>query len=109
MNRLLSCEPWPVSKLKGLLRQFLEGIIHFLSLFAAAFLGAGFFVSALARGFAAALATGFFAAAFFFGASPSASSPAAGATFSFFGRGPMVGLALSARISVMRSTVSSSR
>src|ERR1700746_2703567 len=110
MNRLLSCEPWPVSKLKGLLRQFLEGIIHFLSLFAAAFFAAGFFVSALARGFAAAaLAPGFFAAAFFFGASPSASSPAAGATFSFFGRGPMVGLALSARISVMRSTVSSSR
>src|SRR5262249_23494353 len=112
MNRLLSCEPWPVSKLTVLLSQFLEGIIHFLSLFAAGFFAAGFFVSALARGFAAgfaaALAAGFLAAAFFFGAS-SPSSLGAGATLSFFGRGPMVGLALSARISVMRSTVSSSR
>src|SRR5262249_14546898 len=27
MNRLLSCEPWPVSKLTVLLSQFLEGII----------------------------------------------------------------------------------
>src|ERR1700751_6130223 len=109
MNRLLSWEPWLVSKLTVLLSQFLEGIIHFLSLFAAGFFAAGFFAASalpasLARGFAAglaaALAAGFLATAFFFAAcgASSPSSLAAGATFSLFGRGPMVGLALSARI-----------
>src|SRR5580692_5129079 len=37
------------------------------------------------------------------------SASGAGAALTFFGRGPIVGLALSARISVMRSTVISSR
>src|ERR1700754_2864051 len=106
------------------LDQFLDGIIslfvapqfvieadHFLSLlpFAAAFFAGAF----LAAGFAAAFfATAFLAGAFFlaaFGASSSPSSDGAGATFSFFGRGPMVGVALSVKISVMRSTVISSR
>src|SRR5207302_2772808 len=105
------------------LDQFLEGIIslfitrfgalHFLSLLplAAVFFAAGFLVSALARGFAAALATAFLAGAFFFATFGASSSASAGVatTFSFFGRGPMEGLALSARISVMRSTVISSR
>src|SRR5262245_10364726 len=114
MNRLLFCEPWPVSKLTVLLSQFLEGII---SLFVTLFwspsyplrgpyvFAAAFFAGALARGLAAAFAAGFLAA---FGAS-SPSSLSAGATFSFFGRGPIEGLALSARISVIRSTVISSR
>src|SRR5258708_18641658 len=99
MNRLLFCEPWPVSNLAVSLDQFLDGIIslfitlhfltdahHFLSVlpFAAAFFAGAFLASGLARGFAAAFA-GFLAAAFladafffavFFGAS--ASSPSAG-------------------------------
>src|SRR6266852_3385221 len=92
------------------LDQFLDGIIslfvthqilmrndHFL---AAAFLAGAF----LAAGFAAAfLAGAFFLAAF--GAS-SPSSVGAATIFSFFGRGPIEGLALSVRISVTRSTVS---
>src|SRR5258707_5949478 len=102
MNRLLFCEPWPVSDLSVSLDQFLDGIIslfitlqflvdalHFLSLLplAAVFLaGAFFLVSGLARGFAAAfLATAFLAGAFFFAvffrasaSSPSACAAAAG-------------------------------
>src|SRR6266480_328779 len=128
MNRLLFCEPWLVSNYRYLLDQFLDGIIslfitlqflieayHFLSVlpFAAAFLAAGFFSAFLAAGFAAAfLATVFLAGAFFltaFGASSSSPSTGAGITFSRFGRGPMEGFALSVRISVMRSTVISSR
>src|SRR5438046_10524128 len=126
MNRLLFCEPWLVSNYRYLLDQFLDGIIslfitlqflieayHFLSVlpFAAAFLAAGFFSAFLAAGFAAAfLATVFLAGAFFltaFGAS--SPSTGVGITFPRFGRGPMEGLALSVRISVMRSTVISSR
>ena len=78
---------------------------------AAAFFAGAFLASGLARGFAAALATAFFAGAFFFAAFGASSSPSAGAgaTFSFFGRGPIEGFALSVRISVMRSTVISSR
>src|ERR1700727_1517811 len=112
------------------LDQFLDGIISlfitlqfstaanhfFLSLLplAAAFLAGAFLASGLARGFAAAFfATGFFAGAFFFatfGASSSPSSPGPATTgFSRFGRGPMVGLLSLVRISVMRSTVISSR
>src|SRR6516162_7714883 len=108
-------------QLTDLLSQFLEGIIslfvthsltrHFLSLLpsvlallAAGFFAAGFFAAA-ARGLAAAFLAGAFLAVL--GAS-SSSSLAAGATFSFFGRGPIEGWALSARISVMRRTVSSS-
>src|SRR4051812_2004128 len=103
--------PSPTSPVS--LDQFLDGIIslfvthqillrddHFLT---AAFLAGAFF----AAGFAAA----FLAGAFFlvaFGAS-SPSSAGAATTFSLFGRGPIEGLALSVRISVMRSTVSSSR
>src|SRR6266545_3718215 len=98
MNRLLFCEPWPVSNFHQSLDQFLDGIIslffthqilmrddHFL---AAAFLAGAF----LAAGFAAA----FLAGAFFL-AAVGASSPSVGAatTFSFFGRGPIEGLALS--------------
>src|ERR1700722_2554134 len=111
------------------LDQFLDGIIslyvalHFLSLLplAAAFLAGAFLASGLARGFAAALAgafavflaAGFFAGAFFFvvvcGASSSPSTGAVTTGFSFFGRGPMVGLLSLVRISVMRNTVISSR
>src|SRR5947207_3230526 len=99
--------PSPTSPLS--LDQFLDGIIslfvthqilrrddHFL---AAAFLAGAFFAAAF-------LAGAFFLAAF--GASSSSSAGAA-TIFSFFGRGPIEGLALSVRISVMRSTVSSSR
>src|SRR5258708_7704078 len=111
MNRLLFCEPWPVSNFSArTLDQFLDGIIpiyfrfscslqilsrsdHFLSLLPFA---AGFFAAAgLARGLAAAFAAGaFLAGAFFFAAFGASSSPSAGAatTFSRFGRGPMVGL-----------------
>src|SRR5882724_9571953 len=117
MNRLLFCEPWPVSKLNVVLDQFLDGIIslfitlYFLSplAFAAVFLAGAFF----AAGFAAAfLATAFLAGAFFAAFGASESSPSAGAAaigFSFFGRGPTVGFLLSVKISVMRSTVISSR
>src|SRR5580698_8526630 len=104
------------------LDQFLDGIIslyvalHFLSLLplVAAFFAGAFLASGLARGFAAAfLATAFLAGAFFFaafGASSSPSSAGAATTgFSRFGRGPMVGLLSLVRISVMRSTVISSR
>src|ERR1700733_6863140 len=79
---------------------------HFLPL-AAAFLAA----SGLARGFAAAFA-GFLAGAFFFAAFGASSSPSTGAGaigFSRFGRGPTVGWLSLVRISVMRSTVISSR
>src|ERR1035437_7096565 len=119
MNRLLFCEPLPVSNLTVFLDQFLDGIIslfvtlHFLSLLplAAVFFAGAFLASGLARGFAAAFA-GFLAGAFFFadfGASSSPSTGAAATGFSRFGRGPTVGLLLSVRISVMRSTVISSR
>src|ERR1700722_13596194 len=109
------------------LDQFLEGIIsifitlqiltaraHFLLLFAAGFFAAAFLASGLARGlaagFAAFLATGFLAGAFFFtGASSSPSAGAATTGFSRFGRGPIEGLLSLVRISVMRSTVISSR
>src|SRR5580704_17159658 len=108
------------------LDQFLDGIIslyvalHFLSLLplAAAFLAGAFLASGLARGFAAAfagdfLAAGFLAGAFFFAvfgaSSPSSSTGAVTTGFSFFGRGPTVGLLSLVRISVMRSTVISSR
>src|ERR1700710_856209 len=88
--------------------------LYFLSVFAAAFLAGAFFASGLARGFAAAFATGFFAGAFFLAlfTGASSSSPSTGAVttgFSRFGRGPMVGLLSLVRISVMRSTVISSR
>src|SRR5216684_8389170 len=133
MNRLLFCEPWPVSNLTVSLDQFLDGIIslfitlqfltdalHLLSLLplAAVFFAGAFLASGLARGFAAGfavfLATAFLAGAFFFAVffGASASSPSAGAAatgFSFFGRGPTVGCLLSVRISVTRSTVISSR
>src|SRR6202171_5748298 len=118
MNRLLFCEPWPVSNLTVSLDQFLDGIIslfitlHFLSLlpFAADFFAGAFLASGLARGFAAAfLATAFLAGGFFFtvffGASSLSSAGAAATGFSFFGRGPIVGLLSLVRISVMRSTV----
>src|SRR5580704_18143216 len=103
------------------LDQFLDGIIslyvalHFLSLLP---LAGAFLASGLARGFAAAfagafLATGFLAGAFFFAvfgaSSPSSSTGAVTTGFSFFGRGPTVGLLSLVRISVMRSTVISSR
>src|SRR5260370_17991591 len=101
MNRLLFCEPWPVSNLTVFLDQFLDGIIslfitlqfltdalHFFSPLplAAAFFAAAFLASGLARGFAAAfLATAFLGAAFFFavvfGAS---SSPSTGAVTTGF-------------------------
>src|ERR1700687_2533218 len=113
MNRLLFCEPWPVSNLTVSLDQFLDGIIslfitlHFLSLlpFAAVFFAAAFLASGLARGFAAGFAV-FLAAAFlgsgFFlvvcGASSSPSTGAATAGFSRFGRGPIVGLLSLVRI-----------
>src|ERR1700737_567907 len=110
MNRLLFCEPWPVSNLTVSLDQFLDGIIslfitlHFLSLlpFAADFFAGAFLASGLARGLATALATAFFAGAFFFtvffGASSLSSAGAAATGFSFFGRGPIVGCLLSVRI-----------
>src|SRR5258708_36840205 len=110
MNRLLFCEPWPVSNLIVSLDQFLDGIIslfitlqfltdalHFLSLLPLAavfFAGAFFLASGLARGFAAAfLATAFLAGAFFLSVffGPSASSPSAGpvpAGFFLFAPGP---------------------
>src|ERR1035437_3655317 len=124
MNRLLFCEPLPVSNLTVFLDQSLDGIIslfvtlHFLSLLplAAVFFAGAFLASGLARGFAAAvagfLAAAFLAGAFFFAAFGASSSPSTGAAttgFSRFGRGPTVGLLLSVRISVMRSTVISSR
>src|SRR5215213_11992710 len=103
-------------RLRLWLDQFLDGIIsrfvtlqlfveahHFSSLlpFAAGFLAGAFF----AAGFAAAFLTGAFLAAF-----GSSSPSTAGATiFPRFGRGPIEGLALSVRTSVMRSTVISSR
>src|SRR5256886_16996797 len=79
MNRLLFCEPWPVSNYRYLLDQFLDGIIslfitlqfliethHFLSVlpFAAVFFAARFFSPFFAAGFPAS----FFASAFFAGA-----------------------------------------
>src|ERR1017187_3677242 len=128
MNRLLFCEPLPVSNFAVSLDQFLDGIIslfvtlqillrraHFLSLLplAAGFFAGAFLASGLARGLAAAfLVTAFLGAAFFFTACGASSSPSAGAAttgFSRFGRGPMVGLLSLVRISVMRSTVISSR
>src|SRR6202022_2340888 len=121
MNRLLFCEPWPVSNLTVSLDQFLDGIIslfitlHFLSLLplAAVFFAGAFLASGLARGFAAAFfATAFLAGAFFFAAFGASSSPSTGAAtggFSRFGRGPIVGLLSLVRISVMRSTGISSR
>src|SRR5260370_26495436 len=94
MNRLLFCEPWPVSNLTVFLDQFLDGIIslfitlqfltdalHFFSLLplAAAFFAGAFLASGLARGFAAGfavfLATAFLAGAFFFAAFRASSSP----------------------------------
>src|SRR5436853_3058444 len=107
MNRLLFCETWSVSKLTHSLGQCLEGIISLFvtqywsprqigrgGLYLPAFLATGFFAGALARGLAAA----FGAAAFFLAAFGASSASSAGfATFSFFGRGPIEGLALSAR------------
>src|SRR5690348_732117 len=133
MNRLLFCEPSPVSEFKYSIDRFLEGIsslfcrvlwrsrraLHFLPVlpFVAAFLAGAFLVSlllpVLARGFVAAfLAAGFFAAVFFFvgcGASSSAVAGAAATTFSRLARGPMLGLLSLVRISVTRNTVISSR
>src|SRR6266404_4729169 len=123
MNRLLFCEPWPVSNLTVSLDQFLDGIIslfitlqfsidalHFLlSLLplAAAFFAGAFLASGLARSFAAGFAV-FLAGAFFlaaFGASSSPSTGTAATGFSRFGRGPIVGLLSLVRISVVRRTV----
>src|ERR1019366_3299738 len=124
MNRLLFCEPLPVSNLTVSLDQFLDGIIslfitlHFLSLLplAAGFFAGAFLAAGLARGLVAAfavfLAAAFLAGAFFFAAFGASSSPSAGAAttgFSRFGRGPIVGLLSLVRISVIRSTVISSR
>src|SRR5262249_22706921 len=97
-------------QLNSSLIQFLEGIISlFLSrmltlyfLLPLASFAVGFFVFAFARCFAAgltvaALVAAFFAAAFFAAARLSSSASSAGlATFSFFGRGPIEGFALSA-------------
>src|SRR3954451_25034326 len=99
MNRLLFCEPWPVSDFQISLDQFLDGIISL------------FVTHQFMTRHDHFLAGAFLAGAFFFAVFGAASSSSAGAaaTFSFFGRGPIEGLALSVRISVMRSTVISSR
>src|SRR5258708_10677408 len=104
MNRLLFCEPWPVSNLAVSLDQFLDGIIslfitlhfltdahHFLSLLplAAVFFAGAFLASGLARGFAAGfagLAAAFLAGAFFFAAFGASSSPSAGTAATGFSR-----------------------
>jgi hypothetical protein len=87
---------------------------HFLSLlpFAAGFFAADVLAAGLARGLAAAFAAGAFFAGAFFAAFGVSSSPSLGALttgFSRFGRGPMLGLLSLGRISVIRSTVISSR
>src|SRR5437879_12539642 len=102
MNRLLFCEPWPVSNLTVSLDQFLDGIIslfitlqfsidalHFLlSLLplAAAFFAGAFLASGLARGFAVFLAAAFLAGAFFLAAFGASSSPSTGTAAPGFSR-----------------------
>src|SRR5882724_5086677 len=94
-----------------LLSQFLEGIISiFVARIAVRITFRQFAVHSdrfvlRARGFAAACLT----IAMSMPRYAALSSLAAGSAFGFFGRGPLVGLALSARISVIRSTVISSR